>query len=244
MKKTRRVESGAFDVGTVNVTRVHLPDGLVHRLRQAARRDGVTVGDVFTAASAEACARYGPNSPTPARPDLALGTIVDLRARAARVPPNVFGLFLGFTTGWFTHRYLYDFSKLLRAAAAQRRTSVRRQSAEASQFNLLIGLIIARAMGAKKMVEFYRKRFPLAGGISNVNLTHTWPGDIHPHVITGYTRTSPTGPMMPLVLTPTTLGDRLSLCCTYRTALIEPARVQDMIGSFESRLIRFAGQAF
>jgi hypothetical protein len=258
MKKTRRVENNSvykntvikncalqnsvsqnhFDSGAVHVKHIQLPDGLVHHLLAAARRDGVTVGDIFTAALAEACARYGPNTPTPARPDLALGTIVDLRARTARVPKDVFGLFLGFTTGWYTHRSLYHFPPLLNAAASQRRSALKRRSAEASQLNMLIGFMIARMTGASKMVPFYRKRLPLAGGISNVNLTRAWPGDIHPQVVVRYTRTSPTGPMMPLVITPTTLGNTLTLCCTYRTALLSEKDADNIIESITQRLVR------
>lgn len=241
MKRMRRVGENGAAYGEVDVILKTFQPGLIHAIRDRARHARVTVGDVFVAALAEACSKHGPNAPTDRRPDLALGTIVDLRGRSSRVPKNVFGLFLGFTTSAFAYDDLYDFDALLHSARRQRITSLSRKNAEASQLNMALGLGIAKWIGdPKKLMEFYRKRFALAGGISNVNLTQEWPGEFHPSVIRSYHRTSPTGPMMPLVLTPTTLGDQLSVCCTYRTALAEHGRAGDVVVAFEERLLRYA----
>ena len=76
---------------------------------------------------------------------------------------------------------------------------------------MVVGLTIGRLLGRDKMVEFYRKRMPLAGGISNVNLNRSWAGEFHPEPLLDYIRVSPTGPLMPLVFTPTTLGKKMHL---------------------------------
>lgn len=241
MKRMRRIEcpSAARDV---EVFLRRMRTGLIHAIHGRARREGYTVGDVFVAALAEACSKHGPNAPTDRRPDLALGTIVDLRGRASRVPKNVFGLFLGFTTSIFAYDTLYRFDALLKSARRQRLMHVCRRSAEASQLNLTIGLAIARALRRPgKLLEFYRKRLALSGGISNVNLTHDWAGELHPSVIRRYHRASPIGPMMPLVITPTTLGEELSVCCTFRRALAPHGRPTDVLAAFEDRLHRYAG---
>ncbi len=241
MKRMRRVVETGADAGEVDVILKTFRPGLIGAIRDRSRRERLTVGDVFVAALAEACSKHGPNLPTDHRPDLALGTIVDLRSRSSRVPRNVFGLFLGFTTSAFAYDELYDFDALLHAARRQRIAALARKSADASQLNMALGLGIAKWIGGgKRLMEFYRKRFALSGGISNVNLTHEWPGAFHPAVVRAYHRTSPTGPMMPLVLTPTTLGDQLSVCCTYRTALTEQGRPGDVVDAFEDRLTRYA----
>ena len=101
---------------------------------------------------------------------------------------------------------------------------------------MLAGLAVSRLLPREKVVEFYRKRVPLAGGISNVNLNRTWAADFHPTPLLDYIRVSPTGPLMPLVFTPTTLGDHLHFGLTYRPALIPPERACQMAQHFTHRL--------
>ncbi|MBC7783069.1 MAG: hypothetical protein H7144_04450 [Burkholderiales bacterium] len=239
-KLLRRVEARANDQ-TVAVIAKTLPPDLITGLRKHARVAKVTVGDVFIAATAEACARHGPSRPTRRRPDLALGTIVDLRARHAKVPSRVFGLYLGFMISAFTHDDLYDFNRLLARSRRLRVIQNRHKSAEASQLRMAIGLLVSRTLSRQNLIEFYRRRFPMAGGLSNVNLTHDWPGRLYPDLIRAYHRVSPTGPLMPIVLTPTTIGNELTLCCTYRTALANEGRANGVVGAFIDRLERFAG---
>ena len=49
-------------------------------------------------------------------------------------------------------------------------------------------------------------RMPLAAGISNVNLNRSWAAAYHPAPLLDYLRVTPTGPMLPLVFTTTTIG--------------------------------------
>ena len=62
-----------------------------------------------------------------------------------------------------------------------------------------LGLLAGRLLKPDRAVHLYRKRVPLAGGISNINLSTTWASDYHPTPLLQYIRVSPTGPMMPLV---------------------------------------------
>lgn len=239
MKHVRRVPV-IPDNGDVSVLVTSLPRELITGLRRAARARRVTVGDVFLAAAAEACALHAPNIATRRRPDLAMGTIVDLRPRHPQMPADLFGLYLGFMVSTFSGDHLDDFDSLLTRAHTLRRMQSHRRSPEASQMRMLLGLWIARFVGDDKLMDFYRRRFPLAGGISNVNLTPEWPGTLYPDPLAGYHRISPTGPLMPLVLTPTTLGDACTLCCTYRTALSTRERAGDVVSAFLNRLSQFA----
>lgn len=238
MKHVRRVPV-IPDNGDVSVLVQSLPRDLITALRRAARARHVTVGDVFLAAAAEACARHAPNVATRRRPDLAMGTIVDLRPRHPSMPSDLFGLYLGFMVSRFSGEQVDDFDSLLKSAHTLRRMQSHRRSPEASQMRMMLGLWIARFVGDDKLMDFYRRRFPLAGGISNVNLTPEWPGTLYPDPLAGYHRISPTGPLMPIVLTPTTLGDACTLCCTYRSALSTPQRAGEVVSAFIQRLTRF-----
>ena len=99
MKMMRRVE--AKNDTTVAVLVRDGPSGLIDAIKPRAKAAGATIGDVYLAAAAAACDAIGPGHPTARRPDLAMGTIVDLRARGGlrkdNPEANVFGLFLGFT---------------------------------------------------------------------------------------------------------------------------------------------------
>src|SRR5687768_11801358 len=104
LKRVRRVNAPHFDDYRTHFSAHRLPDGMIEPLLAAARRSGVTLNDVFLAAVAEVCAAHGCLERARRRQDLALGSIVDLRARA-RDPAagdgamsDVFGLFLGFTS--------------------------------------------------------------------------------------------------------------------------------------------------
>jgi hypothetical protein len=58
----------------------------------------------------------------------------------------------------------------------------------------------------------------------------------HPAPLLDYIRVSPTGPMAPLAITTTTLGQQFHLGMTHRTGLISPERAAAIIGAFLSRL--------
>jgi hypothetical protein len=51
-----------------------------------------------------------------------------------------------------------------------------------------------------------------------------------------YIRVSPSGPMTPLVITTTTLGERFHVGLTHRLGLIPPERASSLAKDFLSRL--------
>ena len=214
--------------------------GLIDAVKARSKRVGATVGDVLLTAGAIACDAHGPTHATARRPDLSMGTIVDLRARAGRGGENVFGFFLGFTSTPYHAADLQDFDRALARTRRERRAAAGRKSAEASQLNLAIGYVIGKTIGPKRLSEFYRKRFALSGGLSSVNMTPSWAGPLHPSPLAAYRRVSPTGPMLPLVLTPTTLGDTLQVCCTFRTTLIDAARANRLVDAYFATLKAYA----
>jgi hypothetical protein len=69
-----------------------------------------------------------------------------------------------------------------------------------------------------------------------VNLAGTWAAQRHPDAVLDYLRISPTGPMIPAVLSTTTLGDRLQLGFTYRQALLSEPQAGQMLKRFIDRL--------
>ena len=239
-RRVRRIEGKRFGNFTTQFLLKEIDDGLIADLRPAARACGATVNDVFLAAIAEACNRHVPAQRTSRRQDLALGTIVDLRPYISEDLSDVFGLFLGFTSVICRPGHLGDWDTLLRSIAAQSAQHKESGVPQASIVRMLAGLAAGKFLEREKVIGFYRKRVPLAGGISNVNLNGTWASEYHPQFIEDYVRVSPTGPMMPLVFTATTLGKRLNMALSYRQAVVPDCRAERILEEVTDRLRQFA----
>lgn len=212
------------------------PDGSADRLRTAAKSRGVKVNDLFLAALAQACDKFVPTQERRKRRHLAVATIVDLRPHAGEDLSDTFGLFLGFTEVLCAPGDLRDFDRLTQTVAAQNERHRRRGMPQSSLEWLGAALAARWVVPVDGVYHFYRKETPLVGGVSNVNLNGTWAADYAPGPLIEYVRVSPTGPMVPLVLAVTTLGDSLHLSLTYRPALLSEESAGRMLEDFLQRL--------
>jgi hypothetical protein len=166
--------------------------------------------------------------------------IVDLRSRARTDMSRVFGLFLGFANVICRREDLRDWPRLVRQIARQTKIHKESDAPHASAVWMFAALAAARFVPIQKSFRFYRKHMPLAGGISNVNLNTTWAAKYHPDLIQQYIRVSPTGPMVPLVFTTSTLGDDLLVGLTYRSTLFSDELADKIAATFLSRLAQLA----
>jgi hypothetical protein len=73
-----------------------------------------------------------------------------------------------------------------------------------------------------------------------VNLNRDWPARFHPDPLMQYIRVSPAGPMMPVVFTPTTLGNTLNIGLTCRRSVIPPAAAPTLAAAMIRQLQQFA----
>lgn len=239
MKRVMRVEGTAGDDFAVAFSRHPTPPGTLARCLHAARSRGARVNDLLLAALAVATAAHGPLERTARRQDMALGTIVDLRpaARSEAHPSahadltDVFGLYLGFTTAFLRPRQYASLDDSIHGIATQHRLARTRHSAAASMLRMAAGVCTHRLLrDRRKLTTFYRKRLPLSGGISNVNLDRDPLAALHPEFLREVVRVSPTGPMMPAVLSATTLGGELTLGFTRRSGLVPDDMARAIIG--------------
>ncbi len=238
-RKARRIEPDGFKDLSVHFTMHEAPDGLIERIAATSKKLGATVNDIFLAAMAQVCDELVPLQRNPKRPNLAMGTIVDLRSRSSEKIDDTFGLFLGFTSVFCRAEDLREPIRLLARVHQQNVMQKNTAAAESSMIRMLAGLTVARILKRKALLEFYRKRLGLAGGISNVNLNRDWPGRYHPTPMLDYIRISPAGPMMPLVFTPTTIGRSMNFGLTCRTSVIPPERATMLASAFIQRLEEF-----
>lgn len=208
-----------------------LPDGTIDALRVAARSRGASVNDWFVAAAVRACVASLPMEPPGRRNDWGVGTIVDLRS--GDDASKRFGLSLGFIQSFLRDGAVASsFDDTLRAATVASKIAKQTHAADASAVRLLAAGWFGDRLNDRSLADFYRKRCPLVAGVSNVNLNRDWPGRVHPRIVRGYERVSPTGPMLPIVFTPTTVGRSLHVGCTYRTGDVPDAAADAILDSF------------
>ena len=236
LRRVQKVASTNLSDPTTRFALFPAEAGLIDRVRRAAAGRGAKVNDLFLAALAEACAAHLPLQHRPRRTDLAIGSIVDLRPRCRADLSRTFGLFLGFTHVACRPAELGRFDRLVGSIAGQTRQQKRAGVAASSTAWISTALLLGRLGRDEDLYHFYRKDLPLAGGISNVDLTGTWVGRYAPDRVTDYVRVSPTGPMAPLVLTTTTLGDAFHLGLTHRTGLIDAERAAAIAAAVLRRL--------
>jgi hypothetical protein len=235
-RRARKVRTAGHSDYPVRVSSHETPPGLIDGLREYARSQGVKVQDVLLAALAKVCDEFVPAQVRRNRPDLSVGSILDLRRHAQKDLTNTFGLFLGFTNVVCRRQHLNDWPALLRSVATQNRSHKQHGPAQSSLMWMLGAMTIDRFVPDRQLYHFYRKELPMLGGLSNVNLNDTWAARYHPEPLREYLRVSPTGPLVPLVFSTTTLGRKLSFALTCRDALLPAAQASAMADAMVSLL--------
>jgi len=241
-RRVRKVISQGPHDYPVRVSLHRTGDGLIDRLREAARTETIKVHDILLAAIAEACDRFVPVQVRSNRPDISIGSVVDLRRHAASDLNDTFGLFLGFTQVVCRPQILKDWPRLLRSVALQNHVNKQSGLPQASMLWMAAAMAVNRFVPDRNLYKFYRKELPMAGGLSNVTMNDTWAARYHPDILQEYWRVSPTGPLVPLVFSTTTLGSRMTVALTCRDALLPSDQSHAMADSMLSRLKWVADQ--
>lgn len=234
-KRVRRVPAvGATDL-TVDFGYRLLPDGTAAQLHQAARQRQVKVGDLLVHALAEAVAKTMPLTHAH-RPDLAIGTIRD--TRVFDQPPDFqrFAMRLGFANIICPAVILADRERLLTTIAAEHHRHRQAAVRQANALEMRLGLAVGRFLSPPSLCEFYRKRLPLLAGVSNVDLSRSWVSHHHPAAIAAFFRISPAGPTLPMVVTPTTLGEQFNVAFTWRKQAFSPEHARAFMDAFTTSL--------
>jgi len=198
---------------------------------------GVTVHDVLLAALARAITQFLPSrSLRGSRRRVALGTIVDTRSDAAEDLSNTFGTFLGYYVAQCRpedSRTLADLAG--RIAATTGPLKSRRGYLDSLVSMKWIGSLWPRVKPATRP-HLARHAMPMTAGITNVVLRDGWIERHAGDAILGYTRAASTGPMLPLVLSPTSLGDAMSVGLSYRTTGLSRAKAAGILEAFLDEL--------
>ncbi len=215
----------------------HLRPGTVDRIRHFARKNDASVNDVFLAALCRAMVPFLPRRSSKAGAhDMTLGTIVDTRADASDDLSESLGTFLGYFLTRVAGDGRVGLGELTRGIAVSTRRQKQRRNYLDSALNLRVASAIWPRLKPESRVAFARRALPLTAGISNVHLRGTWIERQGAGRILDYHRAASNGPALPLVISPTTIGDQMNVAVSYRMTGFSQAKIDGIMQSFVDHL--------
>ena len=210
--------------------------GTAPQLRDFARSLGATVHDVILAALGRAVAEHLPRRATRKGQAMSLGTIVNVRGEAEEDLSDSLGAFLSY----FLVRLAADEPMGLAEAVRRIAAATGPIKARRSYLNSILNIKLAGAVWphlretAKPF--FMRKTLPVTAGVSNVVVRNSWLNHSGTGEVAEYIRGASTGPILPLVLSPTTLGQEMNVGVSYRTAGFSRQKIAGVMAMFMDQI--------
>jgi hypothetical protein len=168
---------------------------------------------------------------------MALGSIVDTRSVADVDLSRSLGAFLSYYLVRCQGDGSQGLAETTRRIAALTGPVKARQGYLDSLINMQVTNLVWPWLSAGAQPHFMRSALPMTGGVSNIVVREPWI-DRNRHAILGYDRVAPTGLMLPLVITPTTLGDTMNLGVTYRVTGFTRVKIEGLMATVLEQLER------
>jgi hypothetical protein len=205
------------------------PDGALQSSQRIAKQHGVTLHDLFLAATAQAFGAASIADQDTKRDAVAIPSAMDLRRFQSDTNRSGFGLVIGQYFVSQPRPHEVPLVELAKRIALQTR---RMKAAPEDLFRPALFLWrLCRSRSAK--ATLFGRGAPFVAGLSNVNLTGTW---IEQCQIPEYRRMGPTGPIVPMVLMITTLHGRIFVDVTFRTTAFTRVEAEALIRNTIDRL--------
>ena len=173
---------------------------------------------------------------------ISLGCIVNLRPELRWDGRRVFGLFLGSFT--VTHEVPHGLGlrELSRDVARQTLAIKRHKLYLGTPMELEFARFTLKFFPPELRKKFYPKYYPLWGGITNINMNSIWPATAGEEPL-DYFRGVSTGPATPLVLSATTVRNRMNIGLSYRSTVFSREDVARLKDDFMDCLAQLKEQA-
>ena len=214
---------------------IHETAARLARVQGFAKALGATLGDLVLAALFEGLTLSLAKKEQERLP-LALCMPVDLRQRASDDYSQVLGQMLGSLTVRDVGGPAEPFTQ--RVARIAEETRILKAGDRAAHYALQMRFMsrlwdlapdwINRVTGPALI--------PLAGCLSNVNFTETFGTEYEQGLIHGYYRFSGTGPLVPLMISMTTLPGLLSLTTSHHSDVLTPTQVKRLMAHLRLRI--------
>jgi hypothetical protein len=165
-----------------------------------------------------------------------LGNIVDTRGDAGEDLSESLGTFLGY----FVVRVAGERGVGLGELARRIAVATRIEKHKRRYLDAAVGFGISSAvwphLRPNSRLHFARRAQPLTAGISNVYLRGTWIDRYGDGRILDVCRAVSNGPTLPLVVSPTTLGENMNVAVSYRLTGFSQAKIEGIVESFVDQL--------
>ena len=213
-----------------------LPSESLRSLAAASKSWDVTINDLLLALLLKSLSGLAVDRMQESRRRrISVGCIVNLREDLALASRQTFGLFLGSFV--VSHEVPDGISLMNLALDVRRQTRVIKDQklylATSTEMN--IARVVASLSSTENRNGFYRKHYPLAGGITNMNLKSRW-DEAGREKSPDYFRAVSTGPVTPFVLSITTANDRINVGMTYRTTVFSRTQIERVKAEFLGEL--------
>jgi hypothetical protein len=215
----------------------HLKEGTVQKVRQFAHDNDASVNDVFLASLCRAMAPFLPKRFYRASDrEMAMGTIVDTRGDAHDDLSESLGTFLGYYVVRVAGDKGVGLDELTRRVAVATRRRKQQKSYLDAAVNLRVASAIWPHLKPESRPHFARRVLPLTAGVSNVHLRDTWIEQQGAGRIIGFRRAVSNGPSLPLVVSPTTIGQQMNVAVSYRVTGFSQCKIDGIMQSFVEQL--------
>jgi hypothetical protein len=166
---------------------------------------------------------------------ISLGCIVNQRNDLGLDGKRVFGVFLGSFTVTHAVPEGIGLQRLAQDVAMQTARIKLHKLYLASPLELELARFAFGRFSLDRRKKFYAKFYPLWGGITNMNLNRLWDQRNGPAPM-DYFRGVSTGPVTPLALSVTTVGQGMNLGLSYRTTTFSREDIANVQSSFWEQL--------
>jgi len=213
-------------------THFRVPAEQFAQIMRSAKLWGVTVNDLWLALLLWALAPLAPTDRHAARRrDLAVASIINIREDMEADAQTTFGQFLSSFRVAHPVPDGISLKELARDIHAETATVKRDQLYLQTLLALGVVGMVWRFLSAERRERFHSKSYAILAGLSMLNVTALWPGAERQAPPLQYLRGVSTGPLAPLVLSVTTVGNSLFAGVSYRTAAFERETVARFISN-------------
>jgi hypothetical protein len=213
----------------VNYELYHTAPGTVARLLQFARAQDATVHDVILAALSRALCKVLPRRVCRQNPEMAIGSVINTRGDACEDVSESLGVFLSYYLVRCQPSQSGSLAALTREVAQQTRLTKSRHQYLDCLVQMKLANKLLPWLRPRARTYVMRKVLPMTAGVSNVRLCDTWINRYREGRILDFSRGAPTGPLLPLALTPTTLDDQMNIGVTYRALCFSRAKIDAVV---------------
>jgi len=213
-----------------------LDSGGLQALLKTSKLWGVTLNDLFLALVMKSLSSFASRRlSSRGHRKMSVGSIVNIRRDLSIDSLKTFGLFLG--------SFVISHPVPQGIAVEKLAKDIYDKTLEIKKNKLYLGtpleLWLARGLLSHRSPEarksFYAKYYPLWGGITNVNLNTVWEQKDKKGAI-DYLRAVSTGPIAPLVLSATTVRDKVNMGLTYKKTVFPESTIDAFVSDFKKTI--------